>query len=49
MPIAGKVQHALATALTKPNRNANGNAIGPVLAAWSVSVTHFSMSAMSIS
>jgi len=49
MPIAGKVQQALETALTKPKRNANGNAAGPVLAAWSVSVTHFNRSAMSVS
>jgi len=40
--MAGKVQQALATALTNPSRNANGNAAGPMLAAWSVSVTHFS-------
>jgi hypothetical protein len=42
--MAGKVQHALATALTNPSRNAKGTAIGPILAAWSVSVTHFNMS-----
>jgi hypothetical protein len=32
MPIAGKVQQALATALTNPKRKANGKATGPVLA-----------------
>ena len=46
MPMAGRVQHALATALTRPSRNASGKAAGPMLAAWSVSVTHFSMSVM---
>ncbi len=33
MPIAGKVQQALATALTNPRRKASGNAAGPILAA----------------
>jgi len=38
--MAGKVQQALAKALTNPSRKANGKATGPMLADWSVSVTH---------
>jgi hypothetical protein len=34
------VQQALAKALTKPSSKASGKASGPMLADWSVSVTH---------
>src|ERR1017187_8002698 len=38
--MAGKVQQALAKALTNPSKKASGKAAGPMLADWSVSVTH---------
>ena len=39
--MAGNVQQALATALTKPSRNASGRAAHPTLGACNISVVHF--------